>query len=94
MNMNEKESKIREMRQLQALIEEAQTEEEAIKDAIKAGMTAQGANELRAGEYRVSWKAVASSCLDTAALEKALPDVVERLTLPAADFLTRGIEWA
>lgn len=75
MSMNEMESKIRELRQLQALIEEAQTEAEAIKDAIKASMTAQGAEELRAGEYRVSWKAVTSSRLDTAALKKALPDV-------------------
>lgn len=80
MSMNEMESKIRELHQLQALIDEAQTEAEAIKDAIKASMTAQGADELRAGEYRVSWKAVTSSRLDTAALKKALPDVAERFT--------------
>lgn len=80
MNMNEMESKIRELRQLQALIDEAQQEAEAIKDQIKANMTAQGAEELRAGEYRITWKAVTASRLDTAALKKALPDVVERFT--------------
>lgn len=80
MSIHEMESKIRELRQLQALIDEAQTEAEAIKDAIKASMTAQGAEELRAGEYRVSWKAVTASRLDTAALKKALPDVVKRFT--------------
>ncbi len=80
MSTNEMENKIRELRQLQSLIDEATAEAEAIKDAIKASMTAQGADELRAGEYRVSWKAVTSSRLDTAALRKALPDVVERFT--------------
>ena len=38
MDINEMESKARELRQLQALIEEAQQEAEAIKDAIKAAM--------------------------------------------------------
>lgn len=80
MSTNEMESKVRELRQLQALIDEAQQEAEAIKDQIKASMTAQGAEELRAGEYRITWKAVTASRLDTAALRKALPDVVERFT--------------
>jgi len=79
MSMNEMESKVRELRQLQALIEEAQAEAEAIKDAIKASMTAQGADELRAGEYKITWKTVTASRLDTAALKKALPDVAARL---------------
>ena len=80
MSMIEMENKIRELRQLQALIDEAQAEAETIKDQIKASMTAQGAEELRAGEYKVTWKAVTSSRLDTTALKKALPEVVERFT--------------
>lgn len=49
MCINELEAKARELRQLQALIEEAQTEAEAIKDAIKAAM---GDSEtIAAGEY-------------------------------------------
>ena len=78
MSMNEMESKIRELRQLQNLIEEAQAEAEAIKDSIKAQMG--DAEELRAGEYKVTWKTVTSSRLDTAALKKALPEVAERFT--------------
>ena len=78
MSMNEMESKIRELRQLQALIDEATAEAEAIKDAIKAHMG--DTEELRAGEYKVTWKAVTSSRLDTTALKKALPDVAERFT--------------
>ena len=78
MSTNEIESKIRELRQLQSLIDDAQQEAEAIKDQIKAQMGE--AEELRAGEYRITWKAVTDSRLDTAALKKALPDVVKRFT--------------
>lgn len=80
MSMNELESKCRELRQLQNLIEEAQQEADAIKDAIKAALTAQGVDEARAGEYKVTWKAVTSSRLDSKALKAALPDVAERFT--------------
>lgn len=78
MSINELEIKCRELRQLQALIEEAQAEAEAIKDSIKAAMGSQEA--LQAGEYKVTWKPVTSSRLDAAALRKALPDVAERFT--------------
>lgn len=73
MCINELEAKARELRQLQALIEEAQTEAEAIKDAIKAAM---GDSEaIVAGEYRITWKPVTSTRLDAGALRKALPDL-------------------
>lgn len=78
MSINEMEIKCRELRQLQALIEEAQAEAEAIKDSIKAAMGSQEA--VQAGEYKVTWKPVTSSRLDAAALRKALPDVAERFT--------------
>lgn len=78
MSINEMEIKCRELRQLQALIEEAQAEAEAIKDAIKAAMGPQEA--IQAGEYKVTWKPVKSSRLDAAPLRKALPDVAERFT--------------
>ena len=38
------------------------------------------AEEVRAGEYRITWKQVTSSRLDTVALKKSLPDVAERFT--------------
>ena len=78
MSINELEMKCRELRQLQALIEEAQTEAEAIKDALKAAM---GDSEaIVAGEYRITWKPVTSTRLDAGALRKALPDVAARFT--------------
>ena len=78
MSINEMEAKARELRQLQALIEEAQAEAEALKDALKAAM---GDSEaVQAGEYKITWKAVESARIDTTALRKALPDVAERFT--------------
>ena len=78
MSINEIEAKARELRQLQALIEEAQAEAEAIKDAIKAAMG--DSESIQAGEYKITWKAVTSSRIDTTALRKSMPDVAERFT--------------
>ena len=80
MSMNEMESKCRELRSLQRLIEEAEQEMEAIKDGIKAQLTAQGVDEFQAGEYQVTWKAVTSSRLDGKAFKAALPDVAQAFT--------------
>lgn len=78
MSTNELTAKIKELRELQALIDEAQTEAEAIKDAIKAHMG--DSEELRAGEYRVTWKSVTAARLDAKALKAALPEVAARFT--------------
>ena len=76
MSINEIEAKARGLRQLQALIEEAQAE--ALKDAIKAAMG--DSESIQAGEYKITWKAVTTARIDTTALKKALPDVAERFT--------------
>ena len=78
MSTTELEMKTRELRQLQQLIEEAQAEAEGIRDEIKAHMG--DSEELRAGEYKVTWKPVTSSRLDAAALRAALPEVAARFT--------------
>lgn len=78
MSTNELEAKVRELRQFQQLIEEAQAEAEGIRDTIKAAMGAQ--EELRAGEYKITWKPVTSSRLDATALRAALPEVAARFT--------------
>ena len=71
-------AKIRELRSLQALIDEATQEAEALKDQIKSAMGDR--EELRAGEYKVTWKRVESSRVDTAALKKELPEIAARFT--------------
>lgn len=78
MSINELEAKVRELKELQTLIEEAQEEAETIKDQLKAHMGER--EELRAGGYKITWKPVTSSRLDATALRKALPEVAERFT--------------
>ncbi len=78
MSENELTAKIRQLREMQRLAEEATQEAEAIKDEIKAYMGER--EELRAGEYKVTWKTVTSSRLDSKALAKALPEIAERFT--------------
>lgn len=74
MSTHEIESKIRDLRQLQTLIEEAQEEAEAIKDALKAYM---GDSEtLHAGEYKVTYKTVKSVRIDTAALKREITETL------------------
>ena len=78
MSATELERKVRELRSLQALIEEAQEEAEAIKDQLKAHMGER--EELRAGAYKITWKPVTSSRMDAGALRAALPEVAARFT--------------
>ncbi len=78
MSINELESKARELRQLQELIEEARQEAEALKDAIKAAMG--DAETITAGEYKITWKSVTTARIDTSALKKALPEVAAAFT--------------
>lgn len=68
MSISEITTKAREIRELEALIAEAQAQAEALKDQIKAYM---GESELlQAGEYKITWKNVTSTRLDTAAIKK------------------------
>ncbi len=79
MSNHELEGKIRELRQLQSLIDEAEREAETIKDAIKAQMGE--SEELRAGEYLVTLRPVKSARIDATAFKKALPDVAARFVV-------------
>ena len=78
MSIQEIEAKCRELRQLQNLIDEAEAEAEAIKDQLKAHMG--NSEELRAGEYKVTWQTVTSSRLDSKALKAAPPEVAKKFT--------------
>lgn len=73
-------SKIRELKELEAMISEAQAEAEAIKDMLKAQMTAQDTEEMVVDVYKVRWTTVSSERVDTTALKKALPDLAKQFT--------------
>lgn len=70
--------KIRLLRELQRMAEDAQSEAEALKDEIKAIMG--DSEELIAGEYKITWKNVESTKVDTAALKREMPSIAEAFT--------------
>lgn len=80
MSVHEMDSKIKELRELRRMADELTAEIEAIQDSIKQEMTTRAVDTLSGTDWKVTWKAVTSTRLDTAALKKALPDVAERFT--------------
>lgn len=81
MSTQDIERKIKLLREMQRMAEEAQAEAEALKDEIKLFMG--DSEELTAGEYKITWKPVESSRIDTAALKKALPELAAQFTKTA-----------
>lgn len=80
MNMQDIERKIRLMREMQRMAEEAQAEADSLKDEIKAYM---GSSEtLSVGEYKITYKTVKGSRLDGTALKKAMPDIYSAFCRP------------
>lgn len=78
MSINEMASKVQELMELKRMQEELEAEITALQDEIKAGMGDQ--EQITAGAYKITWKPITSSRLDSAALKKALPEVAERFT--------------
>ena len=78
MSNKEMQSKVAELKELQRMQEELAAEIDSLKDTIKAAMGDQ--EQITAGAFKISWKTVTSSRIDTAALKKALPEVAQRFT--------------
>lgn len=78
MSIFELESKAKELQELKRMREDVEAEITALEDAIKAAM---GEREtITAGAYKITWRAVTSSRIDTTALKKALPDIAAQFT--------------
>ena len=69
-------SKVQELMELRRMAEELQGEIDALQEAVKSFM---GSEEtMIAGAFKVSYKSVTSSRLDSAALKKELPEIAAR----------------
>ena len=79
MSQNELTVKLKALKNLQALIDEAQAEAEALRDEIKAHMGE--LEEMRVDCYKVTWKRVKTSRLDSRRLKAELPEVADRFTV-------------
>ena len=73
-------SKIEALKDLEALIEEAKAEAEALRDEIKTDMLNRNTEEMEAGQYIVRWTSVLSQRFDTTAFKKVMPDVYKSFT--------------
>lgn len=80
MSRQDIEGKVQEIRELKRMQEELSAELEALTCEIKAHMDAEGVDTISGTDWKVTYKAVTSSRIDTSALKKALPDVVERFS--------------
>lgn len=80
MSINEMGSKIKELRELRRMVDELDGEIKSITDSIMAHMDAEGVDTISGTDWKVTYKAVTSSRIDTAALKKALPDLAQQFT--------------
>lgn len=78
MSTSEITAKVTELQELRRMQEELSAEIEALTDLIKTHMGEQ--ELLLAGPYKVTYKPVTTTRIDTTALKKALPDIAERFS--------------
>lgn len=73
-------TKIEELNTWEKLIEEAQEEATAIRDALKSEMMERETEELIAGSYIIRWTSVLSNRFDTTNFKKMYGDLYKTFT--------------
>lgn len=80
MSKNEMTSKVRELKELKALLDELNAEITAIEDEIKTEMTAMNVEEMTVDVYKVRYKTVTSSRFDSTAFKATHADLYSQYT--------------
>ena len=80
MSQNEIVSQIEQLKEWEAILEEAQAEVEALKDSIKNEMLDKETEELIAGAYIVRWTSVLSNRFDSTAFKREHADLYQAFT--------------
>lgn len=80
MSMNELEQKVTELRELRRMQDDLAAEIAAAEDDLKAYMAANNADTLHGPSFKITWKEVTSSRLDSKALKAAAPTIWEQFT--------------
>ena len=80
MSMKELESKVSQLRELRRMQDELAAEIAATEDELKAYMTANNTDTLHGPSFKITWKEVTSSRLDSKALKAASPVIWEQFT--------------
>ena len=68
-------TKIEELKEWEALIEEAKDQIEALRDELKAEMLMRGTEKMEAGQFIMRYQTITSNKFDNSAFKKALPDI-------------------
>ena len=84
MSQNEIVAKIKQLKEWEAILEEAQNEVEALRDCIKAQMLERGTEELQAGTYIIRWTSVLSNRFDSTAFKREHADLYKEFTKQVA----------
>ena len=80
MSQNEIASKIEQLKEWEAILEEAQNEVEALRDCIKAQMLERDTEELRVGAYIIRWTSVLSNRFDSTAFKREHGELYKAFT--------------
>ena len=80
MKANEVMETVKTIRELKRMREELDAEIAAAEDLIKSEMNNTGVYTMTGDDYKITWNEVTTTRVDTAALKKALPDVVAKFT--------------
>ena len=75
MATNELISKLSELAELRKMVEDLNAEIEGLQDEIKDHMTDKNTDTLTAGQFKVTWKEITSTRIDTSALRRDFPEI-------------------
>ena len=73
-------AKVRELKELKAMLNEIEGEIATMEDEIKAEMTARNTEELSVDVYKIRWTSVTSSRFDASAFKSAMPELYKQFT--------------
>lgn len=73
-------AKVQELRELRRMADELAAEIDGLQDAIKQHMDAAGVDTLAGLDYKITYKAVTSSRLDSKALKADQPELYAKYT--------------
>ena len=83
MTIAEMDTKVKDIRELQTMIDELTAELEAAKDSIKAAMVEAGREELTGNGWKATWHTVTSNRFDSKAFKAADPATYEAFCKPS-----------
>ncbi|MBE6529385.1 MAG: hypothetical protein E7680_02130 [Ruminococcaceae bacterium] len=84
MSQNEITAKVEQLKEWEALLEEAQEQVETLRDDIKAEMLARETEEMQCGAYIVRWTSVLSNRFDSTAFKKEYAQLYKEYTKQVA----------